>query len=143
MRDIPAAIFEMLRVLRPGGYLITTSDPYRADNSGEEFELQVFNRHPDVLSGINEQIPRLAEFLETIERHRDRVAPELFTHATYNAVVDGKRRKFIFDGRQWDYDADAAMLRQTTGSLAIRIRLDAPITSAARIQSTGPSALRI
>jgi hypothetical protein len=64
------------------------------------------------------------------------VAPELFTHATYNAVVDGKRHKFISDRRQWDYDADAGMLRRTTGSLAMRIRLDAPITGAAHTQST-------
>ena len=41
MRDIPGAIFEMLRVLRPGGYLISTSDPYRADASGERHELRV------------------------------------------------------------------------------------------------------
>jgi SAM-dependent methyltransferase len=136
MRDIPGAIFEMLRVLRPGGYLISTSDPYRADASGERHELRVFNRHPDVLSGINERIPRLAEFLQTIDRHRDCVSPELFTRATYSAVVDGKRHKFISDLRQWDYDADAGMLRRTTGSLAMRIRLDAPITSAAHTQST-------
>jgi SAM-dependent methyltransferase len=69
MRDIPAAISEMLRVLRPGGYLISTCDPYRADNEGEELELHVFNRHPDVLLGVNERIPRLAEFVEAIERH--------------------------------------------------------------------------
>jgi ubiquinone/menaquinone biosynthesis C-methylase UbiE len=135
MRDIPAAIFEMLRVLRPGGYLISTSDPYRADDEGEEVELQVFDRNPDVLLGVNERIPRLAEFLEAIEQHRDYVVPELFTHATYNAVVAGKRHKFISDSRRWDYDADVGMLRRTSGSLAMRIRLQRPIAGAARVQS--------
>ena len=135
MRDIPAAIFEMLRVLRPGGYLISTSDPYRADNTSDELELRVFDRNPDVLLGVNERIPRLAEFLDVIERHRDCVVPELFTHATYNAVVAGRRHKFISDSRRWDYDSDEEMLRRTSGSLAMRIRLQTPIESAARVQS--------
>jgi SAM-dependent methyltransferase len=136
MRDIPAAISEMLRVLRPGGYLISTCDPYRADNEGEELELHVFNRHPDVLLGVNERIPRLAEFVEAIERHLKCVTPELFTHAIYNAIVDRRRHKFIPDMRRWDYEANLGMLRRTSGSVAMRIRLDAPIADAARIQST-------
>jgi SAM-dependent methyltransferase len=135
MRDIPAAISEMLRVLRPGGYLISTSDPYRADAEGEELELRVFNRHPDVLLGVNERIPRFAEFVEAIERHQKYVAPELFTHTIRNAIVDGKRQRLISDMRLWDYEADVRMLRQTSGSLAMRIRLDAPIADAARVQS--------
>jgi len=136
MRDIPAAISEMLRVLRPGGYLISTCDPYRADHKGEELELQVFNRHPDVLLGVNERIPRLAEFVEAIERHRKCVSPELFTHALRNAIVDGRRQKFIPEMRLWDYGSDVRMLRQTSGSLAMRIRLDTPIPDAARVQAT-------
>jgi hypothetical protein len=122
--------------LRPGGYLITTCDPYRADDKGEDLELQVFNRHPDVLLGVNERIPRLAEFVEAIERQRNCIVPALFTHATYNAVVDGRRRKFISEMRQWDYEADLGMLRRTSGSLAMRIRLGAPIASAPRLQPT-------
>jgi SAM-dependent methyltransferase len=136
MRDIPAAISEMLRVLRPGGYLISTCDPYRADHEGEELELDVFNRHPDVLLGVNERRPRLAEFVEAIERHRTCVSPEIFTHALYNAIVDGRRQKFISAMRLWDYEADARMLRRTSGSLAMRLRLDMPIADAARIQAT-------
>ena len=136
MRDIPAAISEMLRVLRPGGCLISTCAPYRADHEGEELELRVFNRHPDVLLGVNERIPRLAEFVEAIERHRRCVSPELFTHALYNAMVDGRRQKFIPELRPWDYEANAGMLRQTSGFLAMKIRLDAPIANAAYIQST-------
>jgi ubiquinone/menaquinone biosynthesis C-methylase UbiE len=140
MRDIPAAISEMLRVLRPGGYLISTGDPYRADDAGEEFELQLFDRNPVVLNGVNERIPCLADFLEALECHRECVVPELFTHSIYNAVVDGKRHEFIPDRRQWHYESDVGMLRQTSGSLSMRIQLKSPITSAARIQST--SAIR-
>jgi hypothetical protein len=99
-------------------------------------ELRVFNRHPDVLLGVNERIPRLAEFVEAIERHRRCVSPELFTHALYNAMVDGRRQKFIPELRPWDYEANAGMLRQTSGFLAMKIRLDAPIANAAYIQST-------
>ena len=38
--------------------------------------------------------------------------------------------------RRWDYEANLGMLRRTSGSVAMRIRLDAPIADAARIQST-------
>jgi hypothetical protein len=135
MRDIPAAISEMLRVLRPGGYLISTCDPLSGEHEGEELELRVFNRHPDVLLGVNERIPRLAEFVEAIERHRKCVSPELLTHALYNAIVDGRRQNFISDMHMWDYEANIGMLRQTSGSLAMRIRLDTTIADAARVQS--------
>ena len=48
MRDVSAALEEMLRVLKPGGWLITTGDLYRSRRSTMAVELEVFNRHPDV-----------------------------------------------------------------------------------------------
>ena len=44
-------------VLKPGGWLITTGDPYRASHLGEDHELSVFDRHPGVLLGVNEFDP--------------------------------------------------------------------------------------
>ena len=38
--------------------------------------------------------------------------------------------------RLWDYEADAGMLKQTSGSSAIRIRLNTPIADKARNQAT-------
>jgi len=53
----------------------------KRSNSGSSIAILMY------FSGFNERIPRLAEFLEAIEQHRDYVVPELFTHATYSAVV--------------------------------------------------------
>jgi SAM-dependent methyltransferase len=136
MRDIPAAISEMLHVLRPGGYLISTCDPYRADNEGEELELHVFNRHPDVLLGVNERIPRLAEFVEAIERHLKCVTPD-YSRMQFTTPLSIADDTSLFPTcARWDYEANLGMLRRTSGSVAMRIRLDAPIADAARIQST-------
>ena len=77
----------------------------------------------------------MAEFVEAIERHRKCVAPELFTHALGDAIVDGRRQKFISEMRLWHYEAHVGMLRQTSGSLAMRVRLDTPIADAAHVQS--------
>jgi ubiquinone/menaquinone biosynthesis C-methylase UbiE len=93
LRDIPAAIFEMLRVLRPGGYLISTSDPYRARRSNSRSSIAILM----YFWGLMSESRGSANFLEVIEQHRGYVIPELFTHATYNAVVASKRHKFMSD----------------------------------------------
>jgi ubiquinone/menaquinone biosynthesis C-methylase UbiE len=79
MHDIPEAISEMLRVLRPGGYLFTTCDSYRMDCAEIDYELKVFNNDPVVLLRVNEQIPRFKEYVATLEKYRDRITPEIFT----------------------------------------------------------------
>ena len=66
MRDVPGTIEEMLRVVRPGGWVLTTGDPFRADASKEETELAVFDSHPDVLLGVNESIPRVSQLVEAL-----------------------------------------------------------------------------
>jgi SAM-dependent methyltransferase len=69
IRDIPAAIEEMLRVLRPGGTLLTTGDPFRRASTGPELELDVFDRHPAVLLGVNESIPPTDDLIGTLVAH--------------------------------------------------------------------------
>lgn len=135
MQDIPATIAEALRVLRPGGLLITSGDPFRADGSGPELEYIIFDRHPGVLRGINEQIPPLSDFLATIARNRAILAPEIFTE-TLHAAPDGS------DGARpgwmaWDFDRDRAMLQRRAGGLAMRIRLLAPWPHPRRVQRDG------
>lgn len=66
MRSTPIALREMLRVLKPGGFMYTAGDPTRSDSSSEELEFQVFNRHEGVLSGVNEGIIRFGDFYDTI-----------------------------------------------------------------------------
>src|SRR5262249_55748459 len=83
MSNIPAAISEALRVLRPGGTLITTGDPFRADQAPQSQELQIFDRHEHALLGINEQVPRFSDFVRTFEENTDCVNVEVFTYMLY------------------------------------------------------------
>jgi ubiquinone/menaquinone biosynthesis C-methylase UbiE len=79
MRDVVTSLEEMIRVLKPGGWLITTGDPYRARHLGEEHELAVFNRHPDVLRGINESIPSFTDFESVLTKYRKRLNIKIVT----------------------------------------------------------------
>ena len=83
MRDIPAAISEALRVLRPGGTLITTCDSFRPSNSPVDAELDVFDADPVVLLGVNEGVPRFSEFVSAFSAHPDAVDVQLYTHVLY------------------------------------------------------------
>jgi ubiquinone/menaquinone biosynthesis C-methylase UbiE len=85
MRDLPTSLEEMLRVLRPGGWLITTGDAYRARHLGEDHELAVFNRHPAVLLGVNESIPSFADFESGLEKYSSKLAIKIVTDGLYPA----------------------------------------------------------
>jgi SAM-dependent methyltransferase len=85
MRDVETSLAEMLRVLKPGGWLLTTGDPYRARHLGEAHELAVFNRHPAVLSGINESIPSFAAFEAVLTRHRKALDISILTGVLHPA----------------------------------------------------------
>jgi SAM-dependent methyltransferase len=137
MRDIPQAISEMLRVLRPGGALITTSDSFCADSTPAELELKTFNDHPAVLMGVNERVPLLGEFLATPERFRDRVAPQLWTVDAYDVPDDSGRRAHHNGLRQWDIDRDRQRLGQGWGSIALKLSLLSP-TGAPPARQTEP-----
>ncbi len=135
MRDIPTAIAEALRVLRPGGTLITTGDPFRADAAGQDLEFDVFDRHEAVLLGINEQIPPLSAFLLTLERNRGILDIGLFTDTLHgNPAGNGRDLKAW---TAWDFDRDAAMLRRRSGGLSMRIRLKAPWPHPRAVQRAG------
>jgi SAM-dependent methyltransferase len=79
MRDVASSLEEMLRVLRPGGWLVTTGDPYRARHLGDDHEFAIFDRHPDVLQGINESIVPFTAFETVLEKHRRQLAIGLIT----------------------------------------------------------------
>lgn len=115
MRDIPAAISEALRVLRPGGVLITTCDSFRPSAAGDDAELEIFDREPAVLMGVNEGIPKFSDFISVLQRHADCVDTEVFTHALYGGPLATVSHEF----RRWG-TGDWPMLSARSGSLALR-----------------------
>ena len=64
---------------------MTTGDPFRADDSGDETELEVFDRHPDVLLGVNESIPPFGVFVEALVENEDRVTVRFLTTSLWCA----------------------------------------------------------
>jgi len=122
MRDIPASVSEALRVLRPGGTLITTGDPFRPDHASIAFEFEVFDKHKFVLLGINEQIPRFSDFVQVPEQNADIVAAEVFTIESHDHATGSPIRDFT----RWDLVRDAGMLRGCSGTIAMRVKLLKP-----------------
>jgi SAM-dependent methyltransferase len=135
MRDIPTSIAEALRVLRPGGTLITSGDPFRADAVGESLEYNVFDRHEGVLGGINEQIPRASDFFATLVANRAILAPELFTDTLHGGRSGSGPA--LTDWTRWDFDTEADLLRQRSGGLAMRVTLKAPWPHPPALQRDG------
>jgi SAM-dependent methyltransferase len=135
MRDIPAAIAEMLRVLRPGGWLLTSSDSFRADRTTEQYEVRTFHRDPAVLNGVNERVPRLAEFVQTLKCVRTKIEPRLFTHCLYGAPQPDGSRANLFDIREWDFDRDITLLSTLSGSLLMKMQVKHSLGDPPRIQT--------
>lgn len=111
--DIPAAVSEALRILKTGGILFTTSDPFAADNSDEYKEAKLFNSHPDVLSGINESKPHFSEIMKTLVLFRDNLEIKIFTETAYPSCDFPK---------EWSIDEALKILPKNTGSISILIK---------------------
>lgn len=133
MRDVREAIREMLRVLRTGGSLLTVGDPFRADDSGEETEFEIFDRHPDVLLGVNESIPRFEDFGQTLVAHEDRLDVTFLTSALYGM---SERTFPLFkrsNPRVWPFAA-RKRLAKAAGSFSIRADVLKPLGLSASTQ---------
>lgn len=89
--NIPRAMEEMLRVLKPGGKIITISDSFTPAGTSEYNEAKIFNAHSDVLMGLNEQAPPFDQFIETILKYRDCLNAVFYTH-TVSGLADYSRR---------------------------------------------------
>ena len=137
MRDVPGAMHEMLRVLRPGGWLLTTGDPFRADESGDQIELEVFDNHPDVLLGVNESIPPFGELVEALVSNEDRLTVRFLT-SSLSGEREGRlralmRRRPQRESREWSF-RQRTSLATAGGSLSIRARVRKPLRLAAKTQ---------
>jgi SAM-dependent methyltransferase len=151
MRDVTTSLTEMIRVLKPGGWLITTGDPYRARHLDADHELAIFNRHPDVLLGVNESIPSFTAFDQVFTKYRRQMdikivtgklypdeeaqsarSPMAFALRTINAIAgrgsrtkrSRDRKSETNDGLQWwSFHHDRRMLRNKSGTIAFRCQI--------------------
>jgi len=137
IRDIPRTISEMLRVLKPGGYLLTLCDSYRRNDSDETVEIKVFKDNPAVLSGVNENIPRFDDFVSSLLKHRDRLDIRIFT-----SEVHGVQRNWLartlrlprigtqhgLHPKEWALEEALDILPTTSGGLALLVRLEHAIS---------------
>lgn len=131
MRDIPAALSEALRVLRPGGVLVTTCDSFRPSAAGDEMELEIFDREPAVLLGVNEQVPRFSDFTSLLRQHAGLLEVALYTHTLHGPSFP----KPLTTLTRWNLEEDASRLARCGGSLAMRVRLNDRWPAAPRMQA--------
>ena len=143
MRDIPSAISEALRVLKPGGTLITTCDSFCPSDSNDNFDLTIFDKEPSVLLGVNEGIPKFSEFVASLKLYPDILEVELYTHELQNfkkrasSIIkilfsqldisstenEEEVNDYLF---KWNLPRDEKMLSGQNGSLAMKIKLKKP-----------------
>lgn len=142
MRDIPRSVEEMLRVLRPGGALLTISDAYSPSSSTQADELAYFGSHPDVLGGVNERLPPFGEFARALAGHRDKVDPKVFAfiQRAPESLFPGFKGEHGCYLRRWDFDRDADRLARTHGVVNLRVELTRPLGLPAATQE-GPGLL--
>ncbi|MEM9214749.1 MAG: methyltransferase domain-containing protein [Cyanobacteria bacterium P01_F01_bin.150] len=112
LSDIPQSLQECLRVMKPGGYLLTMSDPFRANHLSKEVEASIFNDHPDVLRGINEQVPVFSDFVQTFEEHSSKLGVRVFTNFV-NEVSPHPR--------EWSFDDALEVLSNANGDVNFQV----------------------
>jgi SAM-dependent methyltransferase len=135
MRDVAGGMREMLRVIRPGGWLLTTGDPFRANHLGEELEFEVFDAHPDVLLGVNESIPRLGSIVDPLVENGACLDVTLLTSDLHGAKPWTAR--LHRGGRDLAEQPLTAVkwLSKLSGTLAIRARVRCSLSIAPETQA--------
>jgi ubiquinone/menaquinone biosynthesis C-methylase UbiE len=125
MRDVQISLTEMLRVLKQGGILITTGDPYRPRNTPQDLEYQIFNRHTAVLLGVNESIPSFSAFEKAFLPFGDALDIRVLTSNFYRDL--GDKPKQIVPYHWWNFGRDHRELGEAAASMGLRCRVTAPI----------------
>ena len=143
MRSVPAALREMLRVLKPGGFMFTTGDPFRADASGDQHEFDVFDRHVGVLAGINEGIVRFSDIYEPVRAFSQHVSIALIADVVGGDAMSGlSGTSPIGDGTFGDrwvpcWDENTNLLAASYGALALTVTKNAALKIPAATQAAG------
>ena len=121
--DPVAAISEMLRVTKVGGYIFTISDSFRANRRiGDETVFNRFNKEPAVLRGVNEGIPRFAEFFASLP-HKDELEISIVTQRLYGYPDPETKSRQNYEAlKHWKWPEDAERLSDSDGGMSLRIR---------------------
>jgi SAM-dependent methyltransferase/glycosyltransferase involved in cell wall biosynthesis len=121
LADIPGSVQEMVRVTRVGGSVVTVSDSYRPSSRGEEYELQVFDRDPAVLRGVNECIPQFRSFVATPKKYKCAINVTMLTSRVFGYPREDGRREDLMERQLWNFPADVHALEQTAGGISLRL----------------------
>lgn len=139
LRPVPPALREMLRVLKPGGFLLIIDEPIRPDHSDENLEFEVFNSHEGVLSGFNEGIIRFGDFYDTLAEFGDQIELALIASVQDPSALQGTSP--VGDGAFNDYwvpcwPDNIEYLRNANGAgLCVAVKKVSSITLPAERQS--------
>lgn len=88
---------EMLRVLKPGGAIFTIGDSYRSVNVPRDMELEIFNEHEGVLSGINESIIDIEIMVRLFDKFREKLDVEVISHISNSHLNNNSPIVKMFD----------------------------------------------
>lgn len=116
--DIPRSVSEMIRVLRPGGHLITISDSFSNNDMTEELEANIFNNNTAVLMGTNERVPRFEEFISTLKKYQSCLDIQIFTQGCNNNISYP---------HQWQLEDAMKKLPNANGSISFVVKKKASI----------------
>lgn len=133
MKDVSGSIEEMLRVVRPGGHILTLCDSFRADDSPPDALIEIFKDDPAVLSGVNEGVPRLGEFLDPLERHGGALHVRILTSHVQAPGLARELRLSAAGPREWTLADARRFLAQASGTIAMRAQVRAPLRATAPV----------
>ncbi|MDX1990935.1 MAG: class I SAM-dependent methyltransferase [bacterium] len=118
IRDVPGTIQEMMRVVKPGGLVMTMIDSYRPDSTDADYVVQIFKDYPPVLMGVNEGVPRLTDFLSPLHQWREHLSTEVFT------FMAGARfeKRFVQQNTPYHWTLDEARQHLSEGGGVVNTR---------------------
>lgn len=129
--DVCTSLDEMLRVLKRGGWMLTSGDTFKGSSSEPvEVDWQQFDTHTGVLHGINEQIVRLDAILERIRSYSGALEGQVHIREGRNQAW----RVFTLEEAQAEVTARPRMW----GIMALRLRKVKNFTPKANVMRRGP-----